>query len=143
MQDLLVINHQKRLQLRLDTAINTISNSQIPVIVSGGQGPHETVSEAEAMYRYLKENGIDGSRIILENKSTSTQENIKFSGKIIGDVDTNVLIVTSDYHMYRSKLLAKRFGWKVQGASAKNTFRERTRRMFREVFALMKDIIIQ
>ena len=132
----------ERLKLRLDTAVVTLFDSNIPIIVSGGQGPHERISEAEAMYNYLIENGIDSDRIILEDRSTSTQENIRFSDAYIENDNANVLIITSDYHMFRAKMLGKRADWSIQGQSAVNSTRERSRRMFREIFALMKDIVI-
>ena len=82
-------------------------------------------------------------RIILEEKSTSTSENIKYTNDIIKNKKVTVVIYTSDYHMYRAKMLAKRIGWEAQGHSVKNTFLERVKRIPRECLALIKDTIIR
>jgi len=132
-----------RLKLRLDAAIDVLNDTETLIIVSGGQGPHEKISEAEAMSRYLVKSGIESERIILEDQSTSTQENIRLSNEIINMNNANVLLITSDYHMYRAKMLGRRIGWEVSGQSAVNQVSARLRRMFREVFALMKDIIVK
>ncbi|MBR0360437.1 MAG: YdcF family protein, partial [Clostridia bacterium] len=68
---------------RLDKAIEYSSrNTDCKIIVTGGQGSGEDVSEAEAMYIYLVENGINPERIIREDASTSTTENFEFSNNI-------------------------------------------------------------
>ena len=59
-------------------------NPETRAVLSGGQGQGEQISEAEAMYRYLTEHGIDGSRLILEDRSTNTKENLDFSLEKIG-----------------------------------------------------------
>jgi uncharacterized SAM-binding protein YcdF (DUF218 family) len=72
------------LRRRLDTGVQALKqNPDIPVILSGGQGPGEAVSEAEAMSKYLTGLGIPQERLILESQSTSTEENISFSKEII------------------------------------------------------------
>ena len=85
--------------------------------MSGGQGPGESITEAYAMEKYLVENGVPKDKIVLENKATSTYENINYSKKIIEDLsgksikDLDILIVTTDFHAMRSNLLAKRNGY--------------------------------
>ena len=83
-------------------------------IVSGGMGPGETVTEAQAMHDWLIAHGVAEERIIMEPKATSTQENLKFSFDIIrarGDEPQGkVAIVSSAYHLYRAKLMAKSLG---------------------------------
>ncbi len=78
-------------------------------ILSGGQGPGEDISEAECMYRYLTEQGISPEQLYLEDKSTSTRENLAFSRAIIEEegFSTNVAIVTNEYHEYRASLIAR------------------------------------
>lgn len=132
-----------RLRIRLDAAVEVLADQDVKIIVSGGQGPAELVSEAEAMRKYLVDRGIDPQRIIKEEASTSTQENIKYSNEIISDEDAKVLIITSDYHMYRALMLGNRIGWDATGHSAVNPLEERLRRMVREVLALAKDILIR
>ena len=72
-----------RLKKRLDEAYNALNSIDVPIIVSGGQGPDELVTEAYAMSEYLIEKGIKRERLILEDQSTSTQENLLFSSKYI------------------------------------------------------------
>jgi len=132
-----------RLKLRLDAAVEVLLDTDTMIIVSGGQGPDEKISEAEAMYRYLVKEGINKDRIVLEDQSTSTQENIRLSNELINIDNANVMIITSDYHMYRSKMLGNRIGWEVSGQSAVNPIKTRYRRMFREIFALLKDIVVR
>lgn len=96
------------------------------VIVSGGQGDMEDISEAEAMYRWLVDNGADGSRIILEDKSTSTRENLANSFDIIrqrgDDPAKSTAVITSEYHIYRAKLIARDMGVELGGIPAETTW---------------------
>lgn len=77
-------------------------------VVSGGQGPGEDISEAECMYRWLVDKGIDPARIYKEDKSTSTEENIAFSKDVIekNGLFQKIVIVTNEYHIYRAGMLA-------------------------------------
>ena len=85
-------------------------NKDTKVIVSGGKGPGENISEAEAMKAYLINKGIEEERIIMEDKSANTDENIKFSKELISDKDSKVVIVTNNFHVYRSIKIAKKQG---------------------------------
>ena len=87
-------------------------NPDAVCVVSGGQGDGENISEAEAMYRWLVEKGIEADRIYLEDKSTSTEENIAYSKQIIEEngLNPNIAIVTSEYHTYRAGIIAKQNG---------------------------------
>ena len=92
-------------------------------VVSGGQGPDEGCSEAEAMQTWLTAQGVAPERILLEDQSESTQENLSNSFAIIaadgGDVTEGVGIVTSEYHLYRAKLMAEALGAKPIGVAAR------------------------
>ena len=92
------------------------------VIVSGGMGPGETVTEAEAMRDWLRGHGIAEERILLEDKAASTAQNLEYSFAIIrerGDEpDGNVAIVSSAYHLYRAKSMAKLMGVRAAGVAA-------------------------
>ena len=79
-------------------------------VVSGGQGPGENISEAECMYRWLVNQGIDASRIYKEDKSISTEENIAFSKAVIENngLNSNIAIITSEYHSYRAGVIAEK-----------------------------------
>ena len=91
-------------------------------IVSGAQGPGEEISEAECMRRWLTENGISEERIIKEDKSTSTEENIANSLAIIDAYGNNtknvVAILSSEYHLYRAKRAAESAGVLPLGVAA-------------------------
>lgn len=94
---------------RLDAAYEYLSqNEDVICIVSGGQGEGENISEAECMYRYLVDLGIDESRIYKEDQSTSTRENLLYSKQIIEDenLSENIAIVTNEFHEFRAKLIA-------------------------------------
>ena len=92
------------------------------VIVSGGMGPGETVTEALAMHDWLVRHGVADERILLEDKATSTQENLRFSFDLIrergDDPDGNVAIVSSAYHLYRAKSMARLQGVRAAGVSS-------------------------
>jgi Uncharacterized conserved protein len=107
------------LRERLDIAIKcTKENLAQYIVLSGGQGTDESTSEAQAMSEYLQAKGIEKNKIILEDKSRDTNENLKyskekieeFSNKSISDI--KVKIVTTDFHAFRSSILAKKNGYK-------------------------------
>ena len=94
---------------RLDAAYEYLSEHPDAVcIVSGGQGPDETMPEAECMYLYLTDRGIAPERIYMEDKSTSTRENLLFSQGIIEaeELNSEIAIVTNEYHEYRAGMVA-------------------------------------
>lgn len=91
-------------------------------IVSGGQGPGEDITEAEAMETALIAAGIAPERIIPEDKATSTEENLRFSFALIGDpAEATVAVLSSEYHLCRAKLLAQRQGETVYGIPARTS----------------------
>lgn len=103
----------RMLRRRLDTAYNALQeNPDVLCVVSGGQGSNEKISEAQAMKNYLVEKGVDESRIIMEDKSTSTFENIKFTFEITDKLglSRDITIVTDGFHQYRARLIAKAEG---------------------------------
>jgi uncharacterized SAM-binding protein YcdF (DUF218 family) len=133
------------LQKRMDKGIEyLISNPEAFVIVSGGQGLGEEITEAEAMKNYLVNHGIKDARIIKEEKSTSTMENFKYTKEII-QKDHNekikLLIVTNDFHMYRSKFLAKRNGFIAFGLPSKTPWSVLPNCYIREYFAVLKSLV--
>lgn len=73
-------------------------NKNSVAVLSGGQGPDEDISEAECMYRILTEKGIDKTRLYIENASTSTEENLKFSSDVIdkNNLSKEIVICTSE-----------------------------------------------
>ena len=131
------------LKQRLDASLDYVrDHPQIPVIVSGGQGPGESIPEALAMKNYLVDQGIAPAQIIMEDRSTSTQENLAFSKKIIeasGVKHPEIMIVTSDYHMFRSKYIAAKNGCAAEyGISAPSPGYLKPINMIREYFGTVK-----
>lgn len=108
------------LRARIDLAWDYLSrNPDTVAILSGGQGNGENISEAECMRRVLMSYGLTEDRILLEEKSTTTAENMQFSYGLYGDPEASVGIVTSNFHLYRSIRLAKKCGWtRVYGIPA-------------------------
>lgn len=120
-------------------------NEDVKVVVSGGQGEDEYIPEAEAMAKYLINNGIDEGRIIIEDKSTSTFENLQFSLETIRENDDKddlqVLVVTNKYHIFRAKFLAKRLGMNPYGLPAKIPPTIVVQSYIREYFAVIKSFL--
>lgn len=129
---------------RLDSAINII-NKDTKVIVSGGKGEGETVTEAEAMEMYLISKGINKNQIIREDESRNTYENIKNSNQILRgiekDKDFQITIVTSNFHMFRANMLASRFKIKNSSYSASVMKSIEPGYYIREFFAVLKSYI--
>lgn len=101
------------LKRRLDAAVSYLEHSpHTMVIVSGGQGVGESISEAEAMAAYLIKCAVCPERIFQEDRSASTRENLRLSGKYIDKGKDRVGIVTNNFHIYRSCVLARREGYK-------------------------------
>ena len=134
------------LRYRLQQALEYANKyPQVPIVVSGGQGSNEWISEAEAMQRFLVKHGIKEERIIKEDRSTNTGENLLFTREVIkyaGETERpKVMIVTSEYHMFRSKLLARRYGFIPYGICAPTPAYPRYLKplyYIREYFAVIK-----
>ena len=101
----------KTLKYRLDKAVEYHKkNPEALIVVSGGQGVQEDVTEAYAMEQYLIQNGVNPDKIIKEEKSTSTSENIKFSKEILDtyfEGDYSVTVITNAFHVYRGAQFAQ------------------------------------
>jgi len=125
------------LRYRIDRAAQYLEdNPQTIAIVSGGKGKGEDLSEAEVMKRELIEHGIHENRILMEDKSTSTEENIAFSKELLPAEAKNGLLVTNDYHIYRAVSVARKEGLSVQGLAADTPKRALIKSYTREYMAL-------
>ena len=131
------------LKFRLDAAYDYLMENENTIcIVSGGQGSNEPCSEAEGMYQYLTGRGIAPERLIMEDRSTDTSENIAYSMALIGKNDTSVGIVTNNFHVFRGVRLAKAAGVKdVYGIAARSNVYFQLNNMVREFFGIMKDLV--
>lgn len=94
------------LQDRLDAAAAYYAkNPETLIVVSGGQGPQEDISEALAMERYLLAHGVPQAHILKEEQATSTLENFQFSKALLDarfEGDYSACFITNEYHIYRS-----------------------------------------
>lgn len=162
----------KTLRLRLDKAAEyALQNPETTLILSGGQGENEAVSEAEAMAKYLEEKGVPRERMVQEARSTSTVENIAYSKGItetlwnerqqklrearrseralgLAAMDRElerpmrVGILTSNFHLYRAKMIAKRQGLdEVSGIASESDRILLLHFCFRDGLAILKDRI--
>ncbi|MBM7663002.1 uncharacterized SAM-binding protein YcdF (DUF218 family) [Bacillus mesophilus] len=114
------------------------NNTTTKVVVSGGQGPGESITEAEAMKRYFLNEGISEERIILEADSTTTFENLSFSKNLI-DTNKQVIIVSNDFHLYRTTIIAKRLGYEnVHTLASKTPWMVKPKLWVREYAAVLK-----
>lgn len=118
-------------------------NENAVVIASGGKGDDENISEAEAIGNSLIEKGISPERIILEDKSTSTAENMLFSKRIMDEnsLGSEAVIITTDFHQFRSTLLAKRNGIEPYNISSKSKPFSLPTVIVREWFALIATLL--
>lgn len=119
-------------------------NESTKVIVTGGQGTDETIPEARAMKKYLVENGIDEDRVMVEDRATSTYENMKYSKELIKEETgepIKVLVVTNKHHIFRAKLLAKRQGMEAYGLPTEIPPSILFQSYIREYFAVVKSLI--
>lgn len=95
-------------------------------IVSGGQGPGEDITEAQCMYDYLVAEGIDPSHIWMEDRSTSTQENLEFSMALIeketGTRPQSIHLLSNEYHLFRAKIFARQQWVEASGVPAKSPY---------------------
>lgn len=124
---------------RLEAALTYLENNPDTLcIVSGGQGDDEHMSEAQAMYNWLTEKGIDKNRIIKEENSTSTLENLRFSQKKLEELgrDNKVILVTDGFHQYRASLQAAALGYDTRNLSSETPLFLLPSYWVREWFAL-------
>jgi len=128
------------LQNRIDAAYQYLNDHPEAVcIASGGQGPDENLTEALAIYDVLVQKGIDGSRILLEEDSHSTHDNIQFSAALIEkhNLPTTVVVVSDNFHQYRAALFAKRNGLEPYAYGCASPWDFRAGYWFREAVAIV------
>ena len=134
------------LKFRLNSALDYLEDYSDPkVIVTGGQGSGESITEALAMKTYLENKGVNSHQIILEDKSTSTFENLNNSidkiNELTSNKDIKILIVSSDYHLFRAKMIARQFDLTIYTKGAKVPPSVLYKAYIREYFAVIKSLI--
>lgn len=130
------------LRYRLDAALAYLEeNPGTGCVVSGGQGFGEVRTEADAMAEYLVEHGLDEGRIMKEERSGTTAENVLFSSELIAP-GSEVGIVTNDFHLYRALCIAERNGLSgAHGLAAPSNPLYLPQAMLRECAAVVKDAL--
>ena len=119
-----------------------VDNPDTICIVSGGQGADEEITEAQCMRDMLLERGIAPERIITENMSTNTAENISFSHVYAYKPGISVALVSSDYHMFRAMSLARRvFTGNVYGLPSRSSRLSFPHYVVREFFSITVDTL--
>lgn len=131
------------LKYRLDQTVEYLEKyPRVKAILSGGQGDDEPISEAEFMYLYLVNAGIDEERLTREDASTSTYENLLYSKELLPKYEKNVTILSSDFHLGRVKILAEKLDLQVDVVAAKTPRVVESKLRMRERFALLKTVVI-
>ena len=127
---------------RLDKAVEYYNkNPKALLIVSGGKGSQEDITEALAMERYLIAKKIPPERIIKEEKSTTTYENFLFSNKLLKQEfpqGCSIVFITSDFHVYRANRIAQSMGIAVRHIGARTAWYNVPVNYMREMFAIIK-----
>ena len=150
LDEIIVIGAQVResgpsrvLRSRLNAAAAYLAeNPDTVCIVSGGQGPNEPCTEAEAMKEYLVRKGIPENQILEEDKSTTTVENLEFSSRFLNRKEDSVGIVTNNFHMFRSLKLAKKNGYQnCRGIAAGSTPLYLPNNILRECLGIVKEVM--
>jgi len=127
---------------RLDAAISYHrQNSNALIIVTGGIGHSEVVSEAYAMAQYLIRNGVAPERILLENYAYSTYSNMRYARKILDEHfahTPSTVVITSDFHMFRSIRFARQVGIEANAYPASTPLMSTPFMYAREIAAIIK-----
>ncbi|WP_235848472.1 YdcF family protein [Litchfieldia alkalitelluris] len=132
------------LQYRIDAAEKYLKNNPKTIAVaSGGQGNGEDISEAESIKRELVKSGINESRILIEDQSTSTNENIMFSKDLLTVGMKTGVVVTNDYHLFRAKLIGSDYDLELVGIPAKTPKIAIPKSYIREYLALTKYYLLK
>ncbi len=133
----------KLLSDRLDKAIQVYRKDPTPPILipSGGKGNDETLSESEAMAGHLREQGIPDRDILLEDRSTTTFENLARSKELIDQREGRkyIALVTSNYHVYRAIRYCKKLGLKCTGIGSRVAFYFWPSALIREYVAIHRE----
>jgi len=137
------------LAARLDLALARAAVfPRATVVVSGGPSFGGKLSEGRIMGDYLRSRGLDAGRILQEEDSSSTEENLVFSQRLLGlhgvDADAPVEIVTSDFHVLRARWIARGAGWRqVSAVGAPMPLYLRYNAWLREYFAVLSGFLLR
>jgi uncharacterized SAM-binding protein YcdF (DUF218 family) len=137
------------LRRRLETAAAFLrENPDARAVVTGGMGPGETITEAGAMAAFLAGAGVDPGRILLEDRATSTAENLRNSKAVLGAAGAlatprpSLAVVTSGFHLFRVQLLARRAGLALSPVAAPTPWYLLPNACLREYLAVIKSLLL-
>jgi uncharacterized SAM-binding protein YcdF (DUF218 family) len=117
-------------------------NPDVIVVASGGQGDNEPMSEAACIRNELSKRGIEKDRILIEDRSTATAENIAFSKMMMDDPNASVGLITNNYHVFRAERIARAAGLEnVHGIAAEYTGYTLFHYMIREAVCIVVDFL--
>ena len=136
------------LQDRIDeAAAYLLDHPEVTVVASGGQGPDEPVSEAQAIRDALVDQGVAAERILLEDQSHNTVQNLRYSLALLEQAgigaEDGILVVSNDFHLARVRMLAQRCGLGQVSTLAAPTshWPSRLKMYIREPLALVKSFL--
>lgn len=109
------------------------------IITSGGQGPDEPQPEGSAMRDYLIEQGVDSSQVVAETHSANTEQNLRFSRKLLTAPHSPVVVVTSSYHVFRAALLTRSLGLRAYVVGARTAWYYLPSATLREFIGVMRE----
>ena len=120
-----------------------VSGKRAAFIVSGGQGPDEVCSEAEAMKKWLMEQGIPEEQILVEDRSRTTEENMMFSKELIDAIapDAGSAFCTTNFHAFRAGIKACKAGLAAEGVTYNTEWYFWYNAAVREVVGLLMEIV--
>ncbi len=133
----------RTLKYRLDTAVTYHKqNPDAYILVTGGQGPQERITEALAMERYLLNQGVSPDKILKEERATSTYENFQFAKPILdnalGGASYRIAFITNGFHIYRGSVYAKLAGFSATHLAAESEWYTLPLDYLRESAAILK-----
>lgn len=135
------------LAARLEAAIEYYEkNSDAYIVVTGGQGAQEDITEAECMKNYLIERGVSADKIIEENRATSTNENLEYSRELLEKENIpldSLALITNDFHVFRAKRLARLNGLEVHTMNAPTPWYSVPMMYIREILAVGQLILLK
>lgn len=137
------------LRLRIETAaVYLRANPEARAVVTGGMGAGESITEAEAMAACLETAGVDAGRILLEDRATSTAENLRNSRAVLEAAGAlaqprpSLAVVTSGFHLFRVRLLARRTGLSLVPVAAPTPWYLLPNACLREYLAVVKSLLL-
>ena len=134
---------------RLDRALDYLEDHpDLTVVVSGGQGDNEPVTEARCMADYLMERGVEEDQLLLEERSHNTDQNLRYSRELLEaegcDLSQGVVVVSNGFHLTRARMLAERAGYDSVStlAAPSSHLPSRLHMYVREPLALVKSFFL-